>query len=252
MNHDQIRSIILANPTEPPKSIAERIDVPAWRVKDVRKGLIAIGAVPRLTAVRGPITDVDSAAMIEMRRAGHSIGAIREHFRCGYSVAFRVIEAATRAGHLDPCKRITPPQPLKPVKPAKVRAAISDDERAAIIDMRRDGRTHLQIVALSGRGKGTISEIISGAIAAGELQPVKRRRREERETCRGGLGDMPAPRVRLSLNMTEAEERAVASLSRLQRGTRQELLASVRNVESRKRLHKRDLEPWEGAGPFHS
>jgi len=58
--------------------------------------------------------------------------------------------------------------------------------------------------------------------------------------------------VRLSLNMTEAERRAVASLGRFQRGTPQELLASVRNVQSQKRLHKRKLEPREGAGPFHS
>jgi hypothetical protein len=235
MTYDKLRAIILANPTDPPTRIAERIDVPAWRVKDARKGLIALGAVPRLTKVRGPITDVDSAAMIEMRRAGHSIGAIREHFRCGYSVAFRVIEAATRAGELDPCKRITPPKPVKPVKPAKVRAAISDDERAAIIDMRRDGRTHLQIVALSGRGKGTISEIISGAIAAGELQPVKRRRREERETCRGGLGDMPAPKVRLGLNATDCERSAIASLRQSgHRGTDLELLSIYRGFVARK------------------
>ena len=209
MNGDQIRAVILANPTEPPKSIAERCDVPAWKVKDARKGLIAIGAVPRLTAVRGLLSDVDTAAIIEMRRAGHSIGVIKDHFRRSYSVVFRIIAAATRAGKIDPAQRIVP---AKPAKPAKARAATND----------------------------------------AETQPVKRRQREERETCRGGLGDMPAPRVRLSLNMTEAEERAVASLSRLQRGTRQELLASVRNVESRKRLHKRDLEPWEGAGPFHS
>jgi hypothetical protein len=245
MTYDKLRAIILANPTEPPKSIAERCDVPAWKVKDARKGLIAIGAVPRLTAVRGPITDVDTAAMIEMRRAGHSIGAIREHFRCGYSVAFRVIEAATRAGELDPCRRITPPQPPKPVKPAKVRAAISDDERQAIIDMRRDGRTHLQIVALSGRRKGTISQILSGAIAAGELQPVKRRRREERETCRAGLGDAPAPKVRLSLNMTDEEARVVASQRALlgeKAGTALEILSSFRRQQAEKRrFHGRNM-----------
>jgi hypothetical protein len=245
MSYSQLRAIILANPGEAPKSIAERCDVPAWKVKDARKGLIALGAVPRLTAVRGPITDVDSAAMIEMRRAGHSIGAIREHFRCGYSVAFRVIEAATRAGELDPCRRITPPQPVKPVKPAKSRAAISDDERAAIIDMRRDGRTHLQIVALSGRGKGTISEILSGAIAAGELQPVKRRRRQEREACRGGLGDMHAPKVRLSLNMTDEEARVVASQRALlgeKAGTALEILSSFRRQQAEKRrFHGRNM-----------
>ena len=122
MNHDQIRAVILANPTEPPKSIAERIDVPAWRVKDVRKGLIHIGAVVRLAKFNGPITDVDTAAIIEMRRAGHSIGAIKDHFRRSYSVVFRIIAAATRAGKIDPAQRIVP------AKPAKARARTSDAE----------------------------------------------------------------------------------------------------------------------------
>ena len=125
MNHDQIRAIILANPTEPPKSIAERIDVPSWRVKDVRKGLIHIGAVVRLAKFNGPITDVDTAAIIEMRRAGHSIGVIKDHFRRSYSVVFRIIAAATRAGKIDPAQRIVP---AKPVKPAKAAPPISDAE----------------------------------------------------------------------------------------------------------------------------
>jgi transposase len=248
MNHDQIRAIILANPTEPPTSIAERIDVPAWRVKDARKGLIHIGAVVRLAKFNGPITDVDTAAIIEMRRAGHSITAIKDHFRRSYSVVFRIIAAATRAGQIEPAQRIVP---IKPAQAAKVRTVIGDDERAEIIAMRRAGMTQPQIRERTGRSLGSIFDVLQAAIKAGELQPIKRMRRQERETCRGGLGDMPTPKVRLSLNMTEAERRAVASLSRFQRGTPQELLASVRNVQSQKRLHKPRLEPWEGAGPFH-
>jgi hypothetical protein len=123
MTYDKLRAIILANPTEPPKSIAERIDVPAWRVKDVRKGLVHIGAVVRLAKFNGPITDVDTAAIIEMRRAGHSIGVIKDHFRRSYSVVFRIIAAATRAGQIDPAKRVVP---AKPAKPAKARSAIRD------------------------------------------------------------------------------------------------------------------------------
>jgi transposase len=248
MTYDKLRAIILANPTEPPTRIAERIDVPAWRVKDARKGLIYIGAVSRLAKTNGPITEVDTAAIIEMRRAGHSLGVIKDHFRRSYSVVFRIIAAATRAGQIDPAKRIVP---AKPVKPAKARSAIRDAERKAIIAMRRAGSTYPQIAAETGRGLGSITEIIQGAIAAGELQPVKRSQRQEAADL-AGLGDMPVPDVRLSLNMTEAERRAVASLGRFQRGTPQELLASVRNVESRKRLHKPRLEPWEGAGPSHS
>jgi hypothetical protein len=132
MNYDELRAIILANPTEPPTSIAERIDVPAWRVKDARTGLIAIGAVPRLAKVNGPITDADCAAIIEMRRAGHSITAIKDHFRRSYSVVFRIIAAATRAGQIDPAKRIVP------IKPAQ--AAIKAGELQPVKRMRREER----------------------------------------------------------------------------------------------------------------
>jgi hypothetical protein len=200
MNHLQLRAIILANPTEPPTRIAERIDVPAWRVKDVRKGLIHIGAVVRLAKTNGPITDVDTAAIIAMRRAGHSISAIKDHFRRSYSVVFRIIAAATKAGQIDPAKRIVP---AKPVKPAKARLATTD----------------------------------------AETQPVKRRQRQERETCRGGLGDMPAPAPR-----KPKEPPCRWALSLMARGMSE---AKARE-QARLDRHKRKLEPWGGAGPFHS
>jgi predicted transcriptional regulator len=45
--------------------------------------------------------------------------------------------------------------------------------------MRRAGSTYPQIAAETGRGLGSITEIIQGAIAAGELRPVKRGQRQE-------------------------------------------------------------------------
>jgi len=231
MSYSQLRAIILANPTEPPTRIAERIDVPAWRVKDVRKGLIHIGAVSRLAKTNGPITDVDTAAIIEMRRAGYSISAIKDHFRRSYSVVFRIIAAATRAGQIDPAKRIVP---AKPVQPAKARSAIRDAERDVIIAMRRAGSTYPQIVAETGRGLGSITEIIQGAFAAGELEPVKRSQRQEAEDV-AGLGDMPVPEVRLSLNATDCERSAIASLRQSgHRGTDLELLSIYRGFVARK------------------
>jgi len=242
MTYDKLRAIILANPTEPPTRIAERIDVPAWRVKDARKGLIAIGAVPRLAKVNGPITDADCAAIIEMRRAGHSITAIKDHFSRAYSVVFRIIAAATRAGQIAPAKRIVP---IKPNQAAKARTVIGDEERAEIIALRRAGLTQPQIRERTGRGLGSIFDVLQAAIKAGELQPIKRMRRGEPESKRGGLGDAPAPAPRACQAKAPPCRWALSLMAR-----------GMSEIKAREQArldrHKRKLEPWEGAGPFHS
>jgi transposase len=242
MTYDKLRAIILANPTEPPTRIAERIDVPAWRVKDARKELLAIGAVPRLAKVNGPITDADCAAIIEMRRAGHSITAIKDHFSRAYSVVFRIIAAATRAGQIATAKRIVP---IKPNQATKARTVIGDEERAEIIALRRAGMTQPQIRERTGRGLGSIFDVLQAAIKAGELQPIKRMRPGEPESKRGGLGDAPAPAPR-ACQVKEPPCRWALSL--MARG-----MSEIKAREqARLDRHKRKLEPWEGAGPFHS
>ena len=132
---------------------------------------------------------------------------------------------------------------VAPLKPAN--RPITAAERETIIAMRRELRGFEEIRAHTGRGMGTLTDIIRAAINAGELPPVKRRRREERETCRGGLGDMPTPDVRLSLNMTDEEARVVASQRALlgeKAGTALEILSSFRRQQAEKRrFHGRNM-----------
>jgi transposase len=229
MNYLQLRAIILANPTEPPTSIAERIDVPAWKVKDARKGLIHAGLVARLAKTAGPINDADSAAIIEMRRAGHTITEITEHFHRAYSVVFRIIAQATRAGCLEPAKRI---DAIRPARVTKSAGRISGAERAVVIALRKAGKTYPQIAAATGRSVGCLTEIIQSAIADGALEHVKRMPLTEPQIEVAEIvgSPAPAPRVRkpkeppcrwaLSLmarGMSEVQAREQARLDRHKR-----------------------------------
>ena len=131
---------------------------------------------------------------------------------------------------------------LQPIKPANV--PITAAERLEIVEMRRAGMTQPQIRERTGRGMGSIFEILQLAIKAGVLDPIKRAKPPV-DTYRGGLGDEPAPAPRAR----QAKEPPCRwALSLMARG-----MSEIKAREqARLDRHKRKLEPWEGAGPFHS
>jgi transposase len=105
---------------------------------------------------------------------------------------------------------------------------ITEDERAIILGLRQRGFSYPAIATKMNRSRGTVERMCVNARASGELRLIT--------SIIKPLPDEAAPEPaqkrplpRLSLNMTEAEERAVASLQNyLRNKTKLELLAMVR------------------------
>jgi hypothetical protein len=104
---------------------------------------------------------------------------------------------------------------------------ITDEEKTVILGLRERGFSYPSIGLKMGRSKGAIERICLNARASGELRPIIRPARESVQRAIEMTEMRPLPR--LSMNMSEAEERAVMSLQNtLRHKTTLELLTMVR------------------------
>jgi IS30 family transposase len=111
---------------------------------------------------------------------------------------------------------------------AKNLTPITDDERTVILALRERGFSYPAIGQKMGRSKGAIERLCNNARDAGELKPIVYQPREAVQRAIEMTERRPLPR--LGLNMTESEERAVASLQNtLRNKTKLELLTMVRS-----------------------
>jgi transposase-like protein len=116
-------------------------------------------------------------------------------------------------------------------------ARIPETVRTPIVAMRLNGATYARIARHFGCGSTSVRRICDAAMDAGELPKP--------QIDRGGLGDTPAPAPRAPQGK---EPPCRWALSLMARG-----MSEIKAREqARLDRHKRKLEPWEGAGPFHS
>jgi hypothetical protein len=206
--YDEIRRC----PNELPASMAARLGFSAKTVGHVRARMIKAGVVKSISdksgiahpeiyeAIRNSPTEMPVVIAANLGVSARLVG----HVRARMIVKGEVQNILTRN--------------LKP---------ITDEERTVILGLRKRGFSYPAIGQKMGRSKGAIERLCNNARDAGELKPIVY---QPREAVQCAIEMVEKPRLpRLGLNMTEAEERAVASLQNsLRNKTKLELLTMVR------------------------
>lgn len=154
MSRDELRAVILANPTEPPAAIAARIGMSVSAVGYARSYLIRIGQVAPLKPANRPITAAERETIIAMRRELRSFEEIRAHTGRGMGTLTDIVCAAIKAGELPPVKRvearITAPEPTRrPAREVRLGLNMTDCERSAVASLRQSGHRGTDLELLS-------------------------------------------------------------------------------------------------------
>jgi len=206
--YDEIRRC----PNEPPASIAKRLGFEARTVGHVRARMVKAGVVENIfhknviahpeiyNAIRENPNEMPASIAKRLGVAPRLVSHVR-----GRMIANGVVQNIS-------IRNLTP---------------ITDDERTVILALRERGFSYPAIGQKMGRSKGAIERLCNNARDAGELRPIVYQPREAVQRAIEMVEKRPLPR--LGLNMTESEERAVASLQNsLRNKTKLELLTMVR------------------------
>ncbi len=206
--YDEIRRC----PNEPLASIAKRLGFEARTVGHVRARMVKAGVVKNIfskgiiahpeihAAIRENPTEMPASIAKRLGVAPRLVSHVR-----GRMIANGVVQNIA-------VRNLTP---------------ITEEERTVILELRERGFSYPAIGQKMGRSKGAIERLCNNARDAGELKPIVYQPREAVQRAIEMIEKRPLPR--LSLNMTEAEKRAVASLQNtLRHKTKLELLAMVR------------------------
>jgi transposase len=213
IKYPEIYAEIRRCPTEMPASIADRLGFSAKTVNHVRDRLVKTGEVQNLADKNGIM---HPEIYSEIRRCPTDTPV---------SIANRLGVSSRLVGHVR--SRMIANGEVQTIS-TKSNRIITEEERAIILGLRQRGFSYPAIATKMNRSRGIVERMCVNARASGELRLIT--------SIIKPLPDEAAPEPaqkrplpRLSLNMTEAEERAVASLQNyLRNKTKLELLAMVR------------------------
>ena len=212
IKYPEIYAEIRRCPAEMPSSIAARLGFSAKTVGHVRDRLVKSGEVKTLSdkngiahpeiyaAIRDNPTDTPVSIAARLGVSSQLVGHVRARM-----IARGEVQTISN-------KNLTP---------------ITDEEKGIIIGLRQRGFSYPAIATKIGRSRGAIERICNNAKASGELRPVISIIEPTPNSTPKPVERPPMPK--LSMNMTEAEERAVMSLQNyLRNKTKLELLTMVR------------------------
>jgi hypothetical protein len=213
IKYPEIYAEIRRCPTEMPASIANRIGFCARTVGHVRARLVKTGEVPNIADKNGI---VHSEIYSEIRKNPTEMPV---------SIAKRLGVSSRLVGHVR--ARMIANGEVQTIS-TKSNRIITEDERAIILGLRQRGFSYPAIATKMGRSRGIVERMCVNARASGELRSIiSIIEPMPNEAASEPVEKRPLPR--LGLNMTESEERAVASLQNtLRHKTKLELLTMVR------------------------
>jgi len=212
LKYPEIYAEIRRCPNELPASIATRLGHTTRTVGHVRARMIKAGIVKNIADKSGIVHPEIYAAI----RSNPTETPV--------SIAARLGVSSRLVGHVR--SRMIAHGEVQAIS-EKNNRPITEDERAIIIGLRQRGFSYPAIGAKMGRSKGAVERICINARASGELKPIDHQPREAEQRAIEMVEKRPLPR--LSMNMTETEERAVMSLQNsLRHKTTLELLTMVR------------------------
>jgi hypothetical protein len=212
IKYPEIYAELRRNPTESPASVAARLGHTPRTVGHVRARMIKAGIVQNIADKSGIVHPEIYAAI----RSNPTETPV--------SIANRLGVSSRLVGHIR--SRMIANGEVQAIS-TKSNRPIDEDERMIIIGLRQRGFSYPNIAAKVGRSRGIIERICVNARASGELKPIDH---QPREAVQRAIEMVEKPRMpRLSMNMTETEERAVMSLQNtLRHKTTLELLTMVR------------------------
>jgi len=213
IKYPEIYAEIRRCPNEMPASIAARLGFEARTVGHVRARLVKNGEVPN-------IADKNGVAHPEI------YAAIRKSpLEMPASIAKRMNISSRLVGHVR--ARMIANGEVQTIS-TKSNRIITEEERAIILGLRQRGFSYPAIATKMNRSRGIVERMCVNARASGELRSmISIIEPMPNEAASEPVEKRPLPR--LSLNMTEAEERAVMSLQNsLRHKTKLELLTMVR------------------------